>query len=404
MKEQMKEKGITLVALVVTIIILLILAGVTLNLALADNGLFSKAKDAVEKYKKAEEDEENALSKMTDMLENITINYNDYVGCYVDGYKLDIKTCIITPDETGVHDNIDKNNVIADNITADGTQTFTTENNMKWQIWDYDENKKIIRLISEKPTNDTLTLHGATGYNNGIYLLNKICKECYTMSGIKGIDVSSIKRSDIEKVSTYDYTQYKHLENSWEEDENGTIKYGDTTTSSNNNYYPLMWGDNDKNWTYKNDNGEITGDKEGLIFEKGNEKEYISDVKSQAGDSSTQFRQSYYSHWYERSEFKNPKYYDLLFNTKFDCFYWLATRAVRIEHVIGYGLQHVNSESAEDQMNHLLSGWAIYNSSNANGKAYHQIRPIVSINLNSSNCNITKEEKDGKVTFKLNWK
>ena len=31
MKEQMKEKGITLVALVVTIIILLILAGVTLR-------------------------------------------------------------------------------------------------------------------------------------------------------------------------------------------------------------------------------------------------------------------------------------------------------------------------------------------------------------------------------------
>lgn len=46
MKEKIKtikeEHGITLVALVVTIIILLILAGVTINMALGDNGLFIK--------------------------------------------------------------------------------------------------------------------------------------------------------------------------------------------------------------------------------------------------------------------------------------------------------------------------------------------------------------------------
>ena len=50
-KQELQEKGITLIALVVTIIILLILAGVTLNIALSDNGLFGKAKKAVEKYK-----------------------------------------------------------------------------------------------------------------------------------------------------------------------------------------------------------------------------------------------------------------------------------------------------------------------------------------------------------------
>ena len=37
------NKGITLVALVVTIVILLILAGVSLNLVLGDNGLVRKA-------------------------------------------------------------------------------------------------------------------------------------------------------------------------------------------------------------------------------------------------------------------------------------------------------------------------------------------------------------------------
>ena len=48
-KEKLKEEGITLIALVVTIIILLILAGVTLNIALSDNGLFKRAKEGTEK-------------------------------------------------------------------------------------------------------------------------------------------------------------------------------------------------------------------------------------------------------------------------------------------------------------------------------------------------------------------
>lgn len=39
------ERGITLVALVVTIVVLLILAGVTITYALSDNGLFTRAED-----------------------------------------------------------------------------------------------------------------------------------------------------------------------------------------------------------------------------------------------------------------------------------------------------------------------------------------------------------------------
>ena len=44
-----KEKGITLVALVVTVIILLILASVTLSMLTGDNGIISKAREAKEK-------------------------------------------------------------------------------------------------------------------------------------------------------------------------------------------------------------------------------------------------------------------------------------------------------------------------------------------------------------------
>ena len=43
------NKGITLVALVVTIVVLLILAGVSINLVLGNNGIITNAKEAAEK-------------------------------------------------------------------------------------------------------------------------------------------------------------------------------------------------------------------------------------------------------------------------------------------------------------------------------------------------------------------
>ncbi len=58
MKKDAKENGITLVALVVTIIVLLILAGVSLSLVLGDNGIITRAQDAVTKYKEAEAEEQ----------------------------------------------------------------------------------------------------------------------------------------------------------------------------------------------------------------------------------------------------------------------------------------------------------------------------------------------------------
>ena len=39
-----RQKGITLIALIITIVILIILAGVAINLTVGENGIFSKAK------------------------------------------------------------------------------------------------------------------------------------------------------------------------------------------------------------------------------------------------------------------------------------------------------------------------------------------------------------------------
>ncbi len=75
----MKNRGITLVALVITIIIMLILAGVTLRITLGDNGLIKKSKQTVDIYEQEVENEALALS-MT--------SYNLAANTEKDNYKL----------------------------------------------------------------------------------------------------------------------------------------------------------------------------------------------------------------------------------------------------------------------------------------------------------------------------
>ncbi|MGN1327038.1 MAG: type II secretion system protein, partial [Clostridia bacterium] len=53
-KNLKKEQGITLIALVVTIVVLLILAAVSLNLVLGNNGLITKSKDAKDQTEMAQ--------------------------------------------------------------------------------------------------------------------------------------------------------------------------------------------------------------------------------------------------------------------------------------------------------------------------------------------------------------
>ena len=55
------NKGITLIALVITIVILIILAGVAINLTLGENGILKKAENAREEYKMAQAKEKLEL-------------------------------------------------------------------------------------------------------------------------------------------------------------------------------------------------------------------------------------------------------------------------------------------------------------------------------------------------------
>lgn len=77
------NKAITLIALIITIIVLLILAGVTINMVLGENGLINKSKTSVAKYENAQEKENTALKDYETEIDNasrdtVTISKEDY--------------------------------------------------------------------------------------------------------------------------------------------------------------------------------------------------------------------------------------------------------------------------------------------------------------------------------------
>ena len=70
-KNYSKQKGITLIALVVTIVVLLILAGVTINALFGDTGIIKKAQEAQSKMDQAAENDLTALNDLTKQMNDI---------------------------------------------------------------------------------------------------------------------------------------------------------------------------------------------------------------------------------------------------------------------------------------------------------------------------------------------
>ena len=112
MIEKLKsKKGITLIALVITIVVLIILAGVAITLSLGDNGIFKKASKAKEDTLVAQNEESvqiadatNAIDEMvgsSDRETNQTLPQNnlsteeEVIGTWIDGKTLYQKTVVL---------------------------------------------------------------------------------------------------------------------------------------------------------------------------------------------------------------------------------------------------------------------------------------------------------------------
>lgn len=223
MKKILKNtKGITLVALVITIVILLILAGISIS-ALTNTGIFQKAKEAKQKSDDAALDQNTKLDEYENELDKYLPKQNENslakavkVGDYV-AYK---------PDK--LDDNALatlKNNLKNYSGASDNTiNSAIARDTLSWRVLDIDEKTGAVRLISATPTSSKVTLEGYNGYNNAVKLLDDACSTLYNSK--LATKVQNLKIEDIQDKMKTDYTKI---------DSN----YGNRFTPSNK-YYPSI--------------------------------------------------------------------------------------------------------------------------------------------------------------------
>ena len=120
------KKGITLIALVITIIVLLILAGVSLSLVMVNEGILGKATTAVDKSKLAGAKEELEMAvasvKMGYYTESERKDIFDYMKDKLNGYETGSGT--ISCDETGKITYTVNNETVGGRIDSEGNFEF----------------------------------------------------------------------------------------------------------------------------------------------------------------------------------------------------------------------------------------------------------------------------------------
>ena len=260
------KKGITLIALVVTIVVLLILAGVTISLLLDENGIIAKSKDARNANRAGAIKEEITLWKadkfaadngagshesMDDFLARLKTRgliSDEDIATIKDTKKLQVgKETIVFPsdaktlvqafkdNEIKVGDYLNYNDYVDETKTCTtltnengwGDQKYTATKNTYWQVLGLDSTGEKLMLISQSPikkemkTDDTaedwekapyLVLKGAYGAVNGKSILNNI-------SGIYSTELGEAKSITAEEINrligvTVDYTNKKVYANS----------------------------------------------------------------------------------------------------------------------------------------------------------------------------------------------
>ena len=93
-----KEKGITLIALIITIVILIILAGISINLLIGENGLIGRAKKGSDIYseQQAKEKLELLLADMqVDKIDNKEYNQNEYLTSKIEENEMTVNGDIV---------------------------------------------------------------------------------------------------------------------------------------------------------------------------------------------------------------------------------------------------------------------------------------------------------------------
>lgn len=124
---------------------------------------------------------------------------------------------------------------------ADDDQTFERENLDTWRIMSINKTNRTIDITSGKPTSVMLTLKGAQGYNNGVYLLNDMTNKLYSNSDLNAIARSFSEMDLIANLKDNSYTNYAIFD----DENNETYRFGKVVNYDKKGTYPVQWLNDD---------------------------------------------------------------------------------------------------------------------------------------------------------------
>ena len=422
------EKAITLIALVVTIVILLILAGVTITMTLGQNGLFTRAREGRAAYEESEVRDDLSMlitqyrwdkaSEKTDksLGDYLKDNGATSVKANADGTTLEVeyKGYVFTVNKdsgeiTGVSKGEGNDSPTTPTImpqvgeivsytpdtpstgydlstaksgyssaqTIDGTYDPTT-----WKIMEVDENGNITKLLGIG--SKTVYFQGSTGYNNGVYLLNDICKSRYGNASL-GATARSLNIEDIESKMNSKGIAARNADTS------GTTQYGTTKTYTGwHAQYPAIYAQEKYSGVDVSDvaagsqviAGEVNATAQAKMNpngKSGSDNIYttLPETSETKGPSKTHrltCTQTYYGMSSPSSYFDDSNFYNMIFVTRIGTAFWLASRCVNCyssNSDANFGLRRVNNGNLEGD-NLFLSSGDSYSGTN-------RLAPVVSL-------------------------
>ena len=457
------EKAITLIALVVTIVILLILAGVTITMTLGQNGLFTRAREGAAAYNESEVRDDLSMlitqytwdkaSEKTDkslgdyLKENgatsvkanadgttLEVEYKGYVftvnkdsgeitSVSKAGPRPQVSGVKVTEDSAGKGNNVEQGTIAADSgkklyitftssieggtttvspavpfeVSKNGSYKFTitgkvgsktytkeqtvTVNQYKvntsaligkivdykpdtpstgydlstaksgyssaqtidskydptvWKIMEVDENGNITKLFGvPSSSQSSVYFNGSTGYNNGVYLLNDICKSRYGNASL-GATARSLNIEDIESRMNGAGIAARNG------DKAGTTQYG-TTRKYTGSYtkYPAIYAQEKYSGVDVSDvtdgtqviAGEVNATAQSKMNPNGKSVSddiytTLPETSETTGPSKTNLTctQTYYGVTQSSSYYDDANFYNMIFGT--GTYFWLASRYV----------------------------------------------------------------------------
>lgn len=346
--KEMREKGITLVALVITIVILLIFAGISIS-TLTNTGIFQKAKEAKQKSEEAE----NEQNKILDEYETELNQYNENTLVYkVNNGIVKIGDYVAyTPDDASTKEILEELGNYSGS-KENTNLTLTQEKNLNWRVLDVKDG--CVRLISEMPTTSLITLKGAMGYNNAVKLLDDACSSLYNNSSFTN-KVQNLKIEDIQdKMLERDYKKF---------DDN----YGERFTTGTKYYPSILLNEMEQKVTINKD--VIIGEKLDLSEQKNlvNQLDKLQAI-------SLNVKYSYWGKKMTQNDFIDNEFYEIFINNgkNYDT-YWLSSRCVDAFNTeAGFNVRYIESGG--------VYAHCLYISDEKVRSFGYALRPVVTLN------------------------